>query len=126
MTSETFVYRGVKLPLKIIDEYNDIKNKNGLLELSGFTSTSLKKEEALKFMFKGLKNEDIPVLYQINNLDKKGWYYFKLNNADYSLFSYEQEVLLVTGSKFLILEISEEVHKGRIYLLVRLKNMAFY
>ncbi len=63
-------------------------------------------------MFKGLNKEDVPVLYQINNLDQNGFFYFKLDNADYSLFPYEQEVLLVTGSSFKIFEISEEEHQG--------------
>ena len=56
-------------------------------------------------MFRGLSKDDVPVLYQINYRDKNGYYYFKLDNEDYSLFSYEQEVLLVTGSKFEIIEI---------------------
>ncbi len=86
LTPETFVYRGVKLPLEIFKKYKDIQNKNGDLELRGFTSTSLKKEETFKFMFKGLKKEDVSVLYQINNLDDNGLLYFKLDNADYSLF----------------------------------------
>ena len=63
----------------------------------------------------GLNKEDVPVLFQINNLNKDGKYYFKLDNADYSLFSYEQEVLLWTGSTFKILEISEEEYEGRKY-----------
>ncbi len=105
----------MKLPLKIFEEYNDIKNKNEYLELRRFTSTSLKKEEAIRFMFTGLKKEDVPVLYQINNLNKDGFYYFKLDNTDYSLFPYEEEVLLNTGSCFTILEISEEEHQGRKY-----------
>ena len=75
--------------------------------MRGFTSTSLEKEEAIKFMFKGLNKEDVPVLYQINNLDEDGYRYFKLDNADYSLFPYEQEVLLMTGIYFNILEISD-------------------
>ena len=66
-------------------------------------------------MFKGLNKEDVPVLYQINNLNDGGNFYFKLDNADYSLFPYEQEVLLYTGSTFKILEISEEEHQGRKY-----------
>ena len=88
-------------------EYNQIKNNKESLELKGFTSTSLNKEEAFKFMFKGLSNDDVPVLYQINNLNNFGKYYFKLDNTDYSLFPYEQEVLLFTGSLFTIIEISE-------------------
>ncbi len=54
MNSKTLFYRGVKLPLKIFEEYKDIQNKDGLLILRGFTSTSLEKEEAIKFMFTGL------------------------------------------------------------------------
>ncbi len=89
----------MKLPLKIFEEYKDIQNKNELLELRGFTSTSLEKKEAFKFMFKGLNKEDVAVLYQINNLNY-GYYYFILDNADYSLFHYEQEVLFDAGSEF--------------------------
>jgi hypothetical protein len=103
LTSETFVYRGAKLSLEIFEEYKDIKNKNGELKLRGFTSTSLNKEEAFKFMFTGLNKKDVPVLYQINGLRKDGFNYFKLDNSDYSLFPYEQEVLLRTGSFFKIL-----------------------
>ena len=58
-------------------------------------------------MFKGLSKDDVPVLYQISNLREDGWYYFKLDSKEYSLFPYEQEVLLLTGSKFEIIEISE-------------------
>ena len=105
----------MKLPLKIFEEYKDIQNKKENLELRGFTSTSLKKEEAFKFMFTGLNKEDVPVLYQINGLNENGWHYFKLDNADYSLFPYEQEFLLITGLDFKILEISEEEHQGRKY-----------
>ena len=60
-------------------------------------------------MFKGLSKDDVPVLYQINHLNYKGMFfnYFKLDNDEYSLFPYEQEVLLITGSSFEIIEISE-------------------
>ena len=54
-------------------------------------------------MFKGLSKDDVPVLYQINNLDEYGYSYFKLDSEEYSLFPYEQEVLLTTGSHFEII-----------------------
>ena len=57
-------------------------------------------------MFRGLSNDEVPVLYQINNLDKNGYWYFKLDNSDYSLFPYEQEVLLMSGENFDIVQIS--------------------
>ena len=58
-------------------------------------------------MFRGLSKDVVPVLYQIHNLSKNGYSYFKLDNLDYSLFPNEQEVLLDTGSRFEIIEISE-------------------
>ncbi len=58
-------------------------------------------------MFRGLSKDVVPVLYQIHNLNKNGKCYFKLDNTDYSLFPYEQEVLLVNGLNFEIIEISE-------------------
>jgi hypothetical protein len=62
-----------------------------------------------------LKPEEVPVLYEIKNLSKKGWHYFKLDSYDYSLFPYEQEVLIQTGSLFDINNISEQIHNGRKY-----------
>ena len=58
-------------------------------------------------MFKGLSKDDVPVLYQIHNLIENGRFYFKLDSEEYSLFSYEQEVLLQNGLSFEIIEISE-------------------
>ncbi len=58
-------------------------------------------------MFTKLCKDDVPVLYEIYNLDENGEKYFKLDNLDYSLFPNEQEVLLRTGSYFEIIEISE-------------------
>ena len=58
-------------------------------------------------MFRGLNKDQVSVLYQISNLPKDGLHYFKLDNAEYSLFPYEQEVLLRTGCDFEIIEISE-------------------
>ncbi|MFN9898412.1 MAG: hypothetical protein ACK55Z_06365 [bacterium] len=54
-----------------------------------------------------MSKDIVPVLYQIHNLSEDGMWYFKLDNADYSLFPNEQEVLLRTGSWFEIIEISE-------------------
>ena len=55
------------------------KNKKKL-RLDGFTSTSLSKDIAYRYMFgKSTKNE-ISVLYEIKNLDKDGFKYFSLDN----------------------------------------------
>ncbi len=51
-----------------------------MIDLKGFTSTSLLKDVAFKFMFKGLKSDHVPVIYQITNLNETGYGYFKLDN----------------------------------------------
>ena len=57
-------------------------------------------------MFRGLSKDDVPVLYQINNLQEDGYDYFKLD-SNYSLFPHEEEVLLRNGLWFEIIDISE-------------------
>jgi hypothetical protein len=59
-------------------------------------------------------------------LSKNGFYYFKLDNEDYSLFSYEQEVLILHGSKFIIEEITEKYYQGHKYYTVQLKFTIFW
>ena len=58
-------------------------------------------------MFGKLTKDDVSVLFKISNLDENGFDYFKLDNKEYAMFPQEDEVLLVTGSPFNILEISE-------------------
>ena len=58
-------------------------------------------------MFGGFINHRVPVLYQINNLDEDGFFYFKLDSEEYTLFPQMQEVLLANNISFNIIEISE-------------------
>ena len=58
-------------------------------------------------MFRGLSKDQVSVLYKISNLREDGFNYFNLDNTEYSLFPYEQEVLLLTGCNFDIIDISE-------------------
>ena len=58
-------------------------------------------------MFGKLKEGDVPVLYQINNIDENGWNYFRLNMKVYSLFDNEKEILFYSGKSFVIIDISE-------------------
>jgi hypothetical protein len=52
-----------------------------------------------------LKPDEVPVLFEITNLDEDGWNYFILDSKDYSLFDYEKEVLLLSGDWFNIVDI---------------------
>ena len=72
-------------------------------------------------MFGKLKKDELPVLFEITNLSKKSYEYFKFNSDEYSLFSYEQEVLLITG--YHVNEILEQYDKdSRTFFLVQLKH----
>jgi len=50
----------------------------------GFTSTTLEKNEAFKFLFGKLKKDEVPVLFSIKNLTEDGYDYFKLDSDKYS------------------------------------------
>jgi hypothetical protein len=58
-------------------------------------------------MFRGVTDDEYSVLYKISNLDENGFAYFKLDNQEYAMFPQEDEVLLVIGLPFKILNISE-------------------
>ena len=40
-------------------------------------------------MFRGLNQDDVPVLYEIYNLNKDGFNYFMLDDEDYTFFLYD-------------------------------------
>ena len=51
-------------------------------------------ETANKYMFKGLSKNEVPILYQFDNLNEIPFFSFILDSSDYSLFPNEQEVLV--------------------------------
>ena len=40
-------------------------------------------------MFKGLKNDEVAILYKMRNISPKGWHYFYHDSVEYSLFANE-------------------------------------
>ena len=48
--------------------------------LKGFQSASLIKEIAFRFMFKNLKKDCVPVLFQITELSEIGSFFFNLDS----------------------------------------------
>ena len=85
-----------------MEEYQDKKNQNKVLEMNGFLSTSLNIKIAFKFMFSRLNKNEASVLYKITNLNKDGYCYFNLNSEEYAIYRNEEEILLRTGLKFKI------------------------
>ena len=63
MGQQTPVFRGAKLPQSLFDDYqNKLKSSENVI-LDGYVSTSESIDVAVKFMFRGINKEDIPVLY---------------------------------------------------------------
>ena len=120
------VYRGVKLTKEQLDEIKSFHINKSCIRLRGYQSTSEDKDVAIGFMLQGLTANQYPLLLQIYGLRELG--FFALDNADYSLFSYERELLIRDGSSFKIRDIQEITHEeGQesdekvIYTLVKLK-----
>jgi len=61
------------LPIAIFNEYKDKLGKDEYLVLDGFQSTSLSEKIALSFMKKDLKNDEVPVLFRVKNLNERGF-----------------------------------------------------
>ena len=89
------VYRGVKLTKEQLDEIKNLHQNYEVLRLHGYQSTSEDKDVAIGFMLQGLTGNQYPLLLQIYGLMRS--HFFALDNEDYSLFSYEKELLIVDG-----------------------------
>ena len=69
--------------------------------MNGYSSTSLKKNEAIVFSYHNLKEGLFPVLMEIKWDHKAS--YFRMNSSEYSAIPEEEEVLIQDG-KNLVLE----------------------
>ena len=80
--------------------------------MRGFQSTSLNKNEALKFTFRNLRSNKLPVLFEIKfNGGKFDKFYFQLNNGDFTMFPQENEVLIYDGLKFLLEDVNQNAQE---------------
>ena len=64
-------------------------------------------------MLKGLSSKYIGVLMEFTNLKRNkdgSCWYFELNNSEYSIYSYEKEILLTDNIPFEVIDIYDECH----------------
>ena len=61
-------------------------------------------------------------MLQIKGLSQYGSYYFNMDSEEFSLYTHEQEILLYDGSKYEIINITEQIHQPTLikFLLVEL------
>ena len=83
----TILFRGIKLNNNEVDDYWP----GTKIHLQGFTSTSKRFGSALKFAFKSLSDDQVPVVFEIYFSSKKGL--FELTE-EFTAFPGEDEVLV--------------------------------
>ena len=71
------------------------------IHLQGFTSTSKRFGSVLKFALKELKDDQVPVVFEIYFKSKKG--FFELTD-EFTAFPGENEVLIQDGLEYLIID----------------------
>ena len=106
------LYRGTNMQATWIDEYRGLveheASKYGYVSLSGSSSCTQNLTIALNFAFKNIQEaqEDMKsVLFVISCQNYKGYQGFRLNNAGYTAYPLEEEVLLVEGCEVVILSV---------------------
>jgi tetratricopeptide (TPR) repeat protein len=106
-SSSIRVYRG---QLMSIDELNQLKNSIGeYISINSFFSTSLKRENAIKFLNDySFSNNLHKVLFEINVNDQLNYRKPFANITSISYYSNEQEILFMLGSIFRLIDIKQE------------------
>ena len=97
LSSKNTFYRGLKLDRDEIDLYT----VGSIVNLTGYTSSSKKKDNALKFTLFNDSNDKIPVLFQIDFKGDRGL--FEMSYG-FSAYPGEDEVLIQDGLEYRIME----------------------
>ena len=84
------------------------------------TSSSYIENEAFKFMFNNIIEDQHPVLFQINGLPKNGENHFVLDKKEYSMYPNEKEVLFHEYLFFKVINIEEQVFAKKKYFKIQL------
>lgn len=113
LSQKLIVYRGQQLQSQEdIEKFNEGK----IVNLNGFTSTTLCKNTAIEFAFFGLSEIDnvakTPTLFEITLSGRNQYFY--LGNEDYSAYPEEQEMLLQEGIQYKVQKVDEVIVSRKI------------
>lgn len=90
---ELKVWRGITLTLPEIEDYKNLSEEDGRVNLQGFTSTQVKKEPAEANAMQNVSVKEKPVVVEI--IINRPWWRFEMNKAEFSAyFETENEVLI--------------------------------
>ena len=116
------------MTLQEIQDYKDAITKEhedgyvGMIQLHGYTSTSLKKDTALNFAWENKNSGHEKVLFHIQWHQKFRCYFL---NA--GAFDHEEEVLLYDGAPLTVLEVTDVTDKkeNKLYTLISLTTKMY-
>ena len=121
-SNNTYVHRGIKLPLSCLLPYERAKGK--IILLSGFTSTSLDENQAKNFSGRNQTKEQyktnliFSVIYIITNHCEEKWISNGVNIQKESVFKKEKEVLYQPFSFYYLRDVNLDLdnYTADIYL----------
>jgi len=88
------VYRGLSLPTEAIKFYEERQEDQRFFYFNGFTSTSTSRDVARGFALGGLKEGNVPVLFEIFLKPYGGKHKKFLDSDNLSAYPHEKELLL--------------------------------
>lgn len=105
---KTSLFRGLKLMRREIDSFT-IGDK---VCLTGYQSTSKSKSIAMKFAFRQLASEQVPVIFEIEFKGENGL--FEMSRG-FSVFPGEDEILIQDGLEYRVLDNMQKkaIHTSR-------------
>ena len=74
--------------------YQSMAEKKANYQMLGYTSTSKRHSEALKFATEDVPEGQTPVLFRIDLENETGRYLFNMNSEEYTMYPEEEEVLI--------------------------------
>ena len=96
------------MPQTMINDYIEISHdSNRYVTLHGITSTTRDEERAMFQALHEADKEDIPVLIEIQWINRVGVKHFMINSSDYSPYYDEGEILLADGFPLKVMSINE-------------------
>ena len=111
------LYRGLKLTEEEVDGYQ----VGGVINLTGYTSTSTEFDCAFEFSQQNCQHDQLPVVFEIQFLQNFGLFYL---SSEYTAYPDEDEVLIQDGLQYQVLESKEmiEEQSGKKYVLIRMRH----
>lgn len=108
----TRVYRGTRMTRTQLEVFKDAERRGGILQWTGFTSTSLSERVARSFAGEPDASRTA-VFFEIR---RAASHPTAANISKFSAYTHEKEVLLIPGFRFKVIEVRDDGASARVIL----------